>query len=246
MGALATPLVFWLLIGGGIGTSFQPAAIEGEAINFLEYFYPGIIALILLFTAIFSTISVIEDRREGFLQGVMVAPVPRFSIALGKLMGGATLALIQGGIFLLLLPLTGLSPSIPAILLAIAVMVILAFALTGLGFLIAWRMDSTQGFHAIMTMFLIPMWMLSGAFFPPSGAHPVIQFAMMINPMSYGVDLLRAAFYSQSESINLTVYPVWASLLALISFAAIMLLAASKSVNRAWVPGGKTKKKHHH
>src|SRR5437660_5149068 len=110
IGALATPLVFWLLIGAGMNRSFQSDSPAGE--NYLRYFFPGTILMILLFTAIFSTISVIEDRREGFLQGVLVAPVSRMSIVLGKILGGTLLAFGQGLIFLILAPLIGIRLSI--------------------------------------------------------------------------------------------------------------------------------------
>src|SRR3954454_17218507 len=107
IGALATPIVFWLLIGGGMGRSFQVKGLPGGG-DYLRFFFPGTIVMILLFTAIFSTISVIEDRREGFLQSVLVAPVSRASIVLGKLLGGTALAFGQGLVFLALAPLVGL------------------------------------------------------------------------------------------------------------------------------------------
>src|SRR5512147_1213291 len=104
LGALASPLVFWFLIGSGLGRSFRGGPAQPLPGGYLEYFYPGTLALILLFTAIFSTISLIEDRQAGFLQGVLVAPVPRSAIVLGKILGGTTLAALQGGVFLLLAP----------------------------------------------------------------------------------------------------------------------------------------------
>src|SRR5689334_1212382 len=107
IGALATPIVFWLLIGAGMGRSFRAAGTPGDY-GYLQFFFPGTILMILLFTAIFSTISIIEDRREGFLQSVLVAPVSRMSIVLGKVLGGTVLAFGQGLIFLLLGPLIGL------------------------------------------------------------------------------------------------------------------------------------------
>src|SRR5438552_13809007 len=106
-GAFAQPLVFWLLLGGGLNASFQPAG-STAGISYVEYFYPGSIALVLLFTAIFATISTVEDRREGFLQGVLVAPVPRWNIVLGQALGGATLATAQGIPFLFVAPLLGI------------------------------------------------------------------------------------------------------------------------------------------
>ena len=191
VGALGTPVVFWVLLGSGLGSSFSVGTLGVPAGGYLEYFYPGTLALILLFTAIFSTISVIEDRHEGFLQGVMVAPVPRVAIVLGKILGGTTLALMQAALFLLLAPLANTQIELAMLPLLLTVLALFAFALTGLGFALAWMIDSTQGFHAIMNLLLFPMWLLSGAVFPPTGASDWIQVAMLANPMTYGVSALR-------------------------------------------------------
>jgi ABC-2 type transport system permease protein len=193
VGALATPVVFWLLLGFGLGKSFKaPSAPEGH--GYLEYFYAGTLVMILLFTAIFSTISVIEDRREGFLQAVLVAPVGRLAIVLGKILGGTTLAFVQGLVFLVLAPLLGLHLSAASFAWLAVVMFLVSFALTGLGFIIAWQMSSTQGFHAIMNLFLIPLWLLSGAVFPATGAPRWLGWVMKVNPLSYGVTALREGY----------------------------------------------------
>ena len=188
IGSLATPLVFWLFIGGGMAHSFR-GTTGGQ--GYLEYFFPGTILMILLFTAIFSTISIIEDRREGFLQSVLVAPIPRSAIVLGKVLGGTVLAFGQGLVFLLLAPTVGLHLTVAGLLGAVLMMAVLSFGLTALGFCIAWRMSSTQGFHAIMNLFLMPMWFLSGALFPAAGAVGVIRWTMRCNPLTYGLDGLR-------------------------------------------------------
>ena len=193
VGALATPVVFWLLIGGGMGRSFRAGGPGGG--NYLQYFFPGTVLMILLFTAIFSTISIIEDRREGFLQSVLVAPVPRMAIVLGKVLGGAALAFGQGLLFLLLAPLVGVRPTPAGFAAALVVMAVVSFALTALGFCIAWRMSSTQGFHAIMNLFLMPMWFLSGALFPAENASAPLRWVMRLNPLSYGMTALRRALY---------------------------------------------------
>src|SRR6476620_11653757 len=139
IGALATPIVFWMLVGGGMGRSFRaPGLPDGE--NYIQFFFPGTILMILLFTAIFSTISIIEDRREGFLQSVLVAPVSRMSIVLGKVLGGTILAFAQGFLFLLLAPTVHIHLTLPGVLIALLVMLLLSFSLTCLGFCIAWRM----------------------------------------------------------------------------------------------------------
>ena len=188
-GAVGQPLVFWLLFGAGLGPTFQLGAGGGASPTYREYFFPGTIALILLFTAIFTTISVIEDRREGFLQGVLVAPLPVWTLALGKLLGGSLIALAEGLLFLALGVGLGIWPGWGPLAAAVVLMFVLSLALTGLGFVLAWRMDSTQGFHAVMSVFLLPMWLLSGAFFPASEGW--LRWVLWLNPMSYGVAGLR-------------------------------------------------------
>jgi ABC-2 type transport system permease protein len=231
VGALGSPVVFWLLIGSGLGRSFQSGPDAPLAGGYLEYFFPGTLALVLLFTAIFSTISIIEDRHEGFLQGVLVAPVPRASIALGKMLGGTTLALGQAALFLLLAPLARIPlglDSLPALVMVVA---LVAFGLTGLGFLIAWHLDSTQGFHAVMNLFLIPMWILSSALFPAEGAAGWVRALMAVNPLTYGVAAIRTILYDGSSgavgdptlAISVTIITI---------FAAAMLAAGVLSVAR--------------
>ncbi len=196
IGALATPIVFWLLIGSGMGRSFRGEGVPGGD-DYLQFFFPGTVLMILLFTAIFSTISIIEDRREGFLQSVLVAPVSRMAIVMGKVLGGTILAFGQGALFLLLGPLVGLKLTPLGLVEALAIMFVMSFALTALGFCIAWRMSSTQGFHAIMNLFLMPMWFLSGALFPPGGVtFRPLRWVMEANPLTYGLGGLRAALYS--------------------------------------------------
>lgn len=193
IGALLTPIVFWLLVGGGMGRSFQTSTPGGD--SYIKYFFPGTVLMILLFTAIFSTISVIEDRREGFLQSVLVAPVSRMAIVLGKVLGATLLAVGQAIVFLLLAPTVGIHFTVESFVLLLIITAIVAFALSALGFCIAWRMTSTQGFHAIMNLFLIPLWFLSGALFPASSAVGFLGWIMRLNPLSYGLDGIRTTLY---------------------------------------------------
>src|SRR4051812_20767818 len=225
IGALATPIVFWLLIGGGMNRSFKGDSAGGE--NYLHYFFPGTVLMILLFTAIFSTISVIEDRREGFLQGVLVAPVSRMSIVLGKILGGTILAFGQGLVFLLLAPLVGIHLTVESFLLALLVMLLVSFALTALGLCIAWRMNSTQGFHAIMNLFLMPMWFLSGALFPVSGAWRGLRYVMELNPLTYGLAGLRRAMYASDALATRALPPLGGSFAISVAFAIVMFALAS-------------------
>jgi len=196
IGALATPLVFWLLVGSGFGPSFRNPAAAAAGGSYLAYFFPGTLVLIMLFTAIFSTISVIEDRREGFLQGALVAPLSPVAIPLGKFLGGTTLAVLQAGIFCVLAPLAGMPIGWHQILLLLPALILVGFSMTGLGFLVAWPMDSTQGFHAIMNIFLMPLWMMSGALFPMPSGTGWLYWVGALNPVSYGVGAIRSAFQS--------------------------------------------------
>jgi ABC-2 type transport system permease protein len=177
LGVVASPLVFWLLMGYGSGD--------------LGRYYAGALVLTVMFSAIFSTISIIEDRREGFLLSMLVSPAPRTSLVLGKILGAATLAWIQGLIFLVFAPLAGVRPDLAQVISAAAAIFLVSFTLTGLGFLIAWKMDSTSGFHAIMNLLLVPMWMVSGSLFPMATAHGVIRAIMWANPLTYSISLLN-------------------------------------------------------
>lgn len=187
LGALLQPLLFWAFFAAGLQPSFRLAG-GGD---YGAYLLPGITILVLLFTAIFSTISVIEDRREGFLQGVLVAPLPRGAVVAGKILGGTVLATAQAAFILVLAPLAGVRPGPAAIAAAIAFCFVLGFGLTSLSLAIAWPMRSTQGFHAIMTVFLMPLWLLSGAFFPADGVPRWLGLLMRLDPLTYGVSVLR-------------------------------------------------------
>lgn len=229
IGAVGQPIIFWILFGAGLRSSFKaPSWADGlpHAVSYQEYFLPGVAALIVLFTAIFSTISIIEDRREGFLQGIMVAPVSRLAIVLSKLAAGTILAILQAGLFLLIGPLIsaiGLGApievtwSISRMLMASGFLVLIAAELTALGFIIAWPMNSTQGFHAVMSIFLMPMWLVSGAFFP-GGDSGWLYWLIRINPLTYGVAGLRRLLYDQT-------LPITAELPSMLSCVAVTVIA---------------------
>jgi ABC-2 type transport system permease protein len=230
IGALLSPLVFWFVIGSGIGPSFRVGSAP-NGMHYLEYFYPGTLILIMLFTAIFSTISIIEDRREGFLQSVLVAPIAPGSIVCGKILGGTTLALLQGLVFLLLAPFVGIHISPERILVCLGTLFVVGFGLTGLGFLVAWPMESTQGFHAIMNVFLIPLWLMSGALFPATNPHSWIFWAVHLNPVTYGVAAVRRALYAGDPGVlNLPSFAV--SIGVSLVFGLIMYAVASVQVQR--------------
>ncbi len=188
--AILSPFLFWLLIGSGVGRSFS----GGGNANYSEYFFPGAILLVILFAAVFSTISIIEDRREGFLQAVMASPAPRGAIPVGKILGSATLAFVQSFLFILMGLALGMRfPGFQATE-VIAAVALSSLLFSSLGFLMAWQFRSIQGFHAVMNLLLMPMWFLSGALFPAESAAGWIRFLMHVNPLFYGHRLLTAAF----------------------------------------------------
>lgn len=229
IGAVGQPVIFWILFGAGLRSSFNaPSWADSltHTVSYQEYFLPGVATLIVLFTAIFSTISIIEDRREGFLQGVLVAPVSRLSIVLSKLAAGTLLSIFQAGLFLLTGPLIaaiGLGApvdvtwSVTRMLMATVFLMLIAAELTALGFIIAWPMNSTQGYHAVMSIFLMPMWLVSGAFFP-GGESGWLFWLIRVNPLTYGVAGLRRLLYDQS-------LPVTAELPSMLACVSVTALA---------------------
>ncbi|MCA8951251.1 MAG: ABC transporter permease [Planctomycetes bacterium] len=228
-GSLLQPVIFWVLFSGALHGSFKPAGVD-----YGQYFFVGTLAMITLFTAIFSTITVIEDRKEGFLQGVLVSPVPRAAIALGKILGGATLGLGLAIVFLLLGPLAGVSfgwSTLPAVL---GVLALLAVAVTGMGFTLAWLLDSTAGYHGIMMVLFMPMLLLSGAFFPMDQAHPALSWIRFVNPMTYGVGALRNVMQGEVPGVpSLGVCLLGTALFAFATFALGTFVATRRSVRNA-------------
>ncbi len=227
IGVIASPLLFWVVIGSGFGTSFRSGDSAGQQ-HYLDYFYPGALIMIVLFTSIFTMMSVIEDRKEGFLLSVLVAPVPRSAIVLGKVLGGTTLSAIQGLIFLAFAPLVGVHMNFEQFLLVVVVVFLVSFSLTALGFAIAWPMDSSQAFHAIINLFLIPLWLLSGSLFPLAGASSWMRLLMEINPLTYGVEALRTLLYPASPSQ----FSLGASMATILLFSLFMFGLCFVMVNR--------------
>jgi len=221
-GTLGTPLILWGVMGLGFGESFRG---EGGA-GYLAYFYPGTIALQILFTAVFANIAVIEDRQEGFLLSVLVTPLPRWAVALGQIAGGASIALVQAVLMLGLVPFLGLPVSVPGALGLVGSCALLALGCDAVGYTAAWTFKSSQGFHAFMNVALIPVWLLSGAVFP-SGSSTVMRWIMAVNPMTYGIGVMRACLGSTAPG------NVGISVAVTVGCTAIALAAAFWRAGRA-------------
>jgi ABC-2 type transport system permease protein len=196
VGSLGQPVLFLVALGFGFGPIFQKA---GQG-NYIQFLAPGIIAMSILFTSIFSGIEIIWDKQFGFLKETLVAPVSRFKIMLGRTLGGATVATLQGVIVLVISLIIGFRPyNIGFVLLAILIMLLVAVLFTALGTAIASKLDDMQGFQLIMNFLIMPLFFLSGALFPISGLPKALVIVTSLNPLSYGVDGLRAALTGTSH-----------------------------------------------
>jgi daunorubicin resistance ABC transporter membrane protein len=230
VGSLAQPLILWLVLGAGLSGSFRPGG-QGDGVGYLQYFYPGIVVLTMLFTAIFSTISVIEDRHHGFLQAVLAAPASRTALVLGKTLGGVAIASLQAGALLLLAPLAGFSLAEMNWPLLLGTLILAGVGFTALGFAMAWWIDSTQGYHAVMSVALIPLWMLSGAMFPPAGGG-VMSVLMAADPMTYVVSAARRGFHGGAVPAGLVGAGSAVTDLAVVAVFAIVAVAGAVALCR--------------
>ena len=229
VGALVQPLIFWLVIGSGMASSFRmPGA---ESVGYVQYFYPGIVMLVVLFTSIFTTMSVIEDRHKGFLQAVLVAPASRSALVLGKTLGGVAIALMQAAIFLALAPLAGFDARAIEWTQLVLLLVGIGVGLSSLGFAIAWWLDSTQGYHVVMSVLLIPLWILSGAMFPMATGPKWILAIARANPMAYAVAGVRRALYGGAPPGATATSPAL-ELGVTVAFAVVAVLLATRVCSR--------------
>lgn len=196
IGSLGQPLLFLIAFGFGFGSIYQKA---GQG-NYIQFLAPGIILMSVLFTAIFSGIELIWDRQFGFLKETMVAPVPRIAIMLGRTLGGATVASIQGIIVFILTLFIGFRPhSLLQLPLALLIVFLVALLFTALGTAIASTLEDMQGFQIIMNFLVMPIFFLSGALFPLQGLPIIMEYVTRLDPMSYGVDAMRFVLIGTSE-----------------------------------------------
>ncbi len=193
VGVILQPIIFWTLLGLGMADVFQVMRPEQTSLNALTYFFPGMIALCLLFTSLFGSMTLIEDRQSGFLQSMLIVPGPRWSLVLGKVLGIVSITCIQVGLLVCLIPVTDVSTAHISWPLLSAVVVMGAFGTTCLTFALAWVLNSTAAFHGVMSVVLLPLWAASGALFPVSGKY--LGFLMGLNPMSYLVGGLKHSFW---------------------------------------------------
>ncbi|MFH1736699.1 MAG: ABC transporter permease [Actinomycetota bacterium] len=222
IGAVAQPALFLFVFGVGLskglgGAMGSGGTVIGGKFDYVTFIFPGIIGMTVLFTSIFSAISIIWDREFGFLKEVMVAPLSRWAVTIGKALGGSTVAMFQGTLILLFAPLLKVSLTPLKFTQMMGLMFITSFALTSLGIVIAARMKSMEGFQMIMNFFLMPMFFLSGAMFPLQNLPGWMKVLVEINPLSYSVDIMRYTV------IGVNTYPIWRDLAVIVGFGVVMV-----------------------
>lgn len=212
--SIVTPLLWLLIFGTGMGFS---AKIEG--VDYQLFIFPGILGMNLLFTSIWSGISVLWDREFGFMKEILVAPVSRTSIVVGKALGGGTSALIQGTILLCIGVGLGIPISLTAFLICLPLMLIISVGLVSIGLFIASLIESLEGFNLIMSFVNMPMFFLSGALFPLSAVPSWLHKASFVDPLTYSVDALRTVLLG-----SCTQFPIFLDIFIIIGFAIVMIL----------------------
>ncbi len=200
--SLAFPLLFLVIFGAGFGNMIGTVS---PGVDFIKFMYPGIVAMTVLTSSLFAGVSVVWDREFGFLREILVAPIGRTGIVLGKAIGATITGLLQVTIMLVLAPILGVSLSLGTILGLIPFVVILSLGLSGLGILIATFMTSQQGFQLLIQLLIFPLIFLAGVFFPVNNVPIWLEIASKLNPLTYGVDAIRQIFLGSSPALGVTV-----------------------------------------
>jgi len=232
--SMAQPVLFLVIFGGGLSASLGASLTQqlGD-VSYVRFVYPGIISMAVLFTSIFSAISIVWDREFGFLRELLVAPVSRAAVVLGKALGGSTIAMFQGALLLVLAPILGVGLDPLLVLELLALMFLMAFAITSLGILVASRLQTMESFQMLINFFVMPMFFLSGAFFPLRGLPGWMSVLTRLDPVAYGVDPMRRALLGSTLAPGIEIGGHHLSTAAdvgiLAVFAALMLALAMRS-----------------
>lgn len=226
--SLVQPALYLFVFAGGLAPAIS--GLGGGQINFTQFVFPGILAMAVLFTSIFSAISIVWDREFGFLKEVMVAPVSRTAVAMGKVAGGSTVAVFQGLLVLLFAPILGVRLSLAQIVLIIGLMLLLAAVMTAVGILVAARQRTMEGFQVVINLLVLPMFFLSGAFFPLNRAPEWLRMLSRFDPMTYGVDALRQVALRQTVSAaalrELRLHPLGVDVAIMVGIFTLFLVPA--------------------
>jgi ABC-2 type transport system permease protein len=224
---LAQPLLFLVVLGAGLKTLVGPRALPGN-VSYQVYIFPGILAMSVITSALFSAVAIVWDREFGFMREMLVAPVSRTSLVLGKAIGGGTVAVAQGIVLILAAPFLGVHLTVWRVFGLLVALLLLAFAMTAFGIVLASRMERMESFQMVMALVLQPMIFLSGAMFPLVGLPTWLAVVCRLNPATYGVDLARRAMLGRQYALTIGnwVVPVWFDILVLLGMGTAMLAMA--------------------
>lgn len=200
--SFSMPIIFLIIFGAGFGRLIGQMM---PGVDYIQFMYPGILAMTVLMTSVMSGVSIVWDREFGFLKEVLVSPLSRSGVLAGKAVGAATIAIIQGAIMLVLAPIVNVPINLGTVLALLPLLLILSLALSGLGLLIGARMRSQQGFQIVMQLVIFPIMFLSGIFFPVSGVATWLEVLSKLNPVTYGIDAIRQVFLG-TEVAGVTVF----------------------------------------
>jgi len=218
IGSFSMPIFFLVIFGTGLNRSFS---LPGLQVSYIEFIAPGIVAMSTLFTAIFFGISVIMDKQFGFMKEILVAPISRLSIMVGKTLGGATLAMGEGVVVLVVAMLLGVKVTLAGLFLSLVIMLLISLAFVSLGLAFASQMNDLQAYPLVSNFMVIPMFFLSGALFPIDRLPEWLTVLVYLDPLTYGVDALRQAM------IGISVLPLWLDITVMGVFCTFTILVGT-------------------
>ena len=222
------PLTWLFLIGGGLKVLVK----EDSSISYQQFILPGILGMAILFSSIFSAISIVWDREFGFLREILIAPIPRFSIVIGKVISGTIISTFQALILLVFIPIMGLNISISGLFILLFEIIILSSSLTAFGILIASFMKSFEGFNVVMNFIIMPMFFLSGAMYPVKLLPIFMQGFTVINPLTYGIDSFKNILFNNNYSLLNPDFSLFIDTIFVILFGIMLLILATISFRR--------------
>jgi ABC-2 type transport system permease protein len=226
--SIAQPIIFLLVMGAGIGSLVGSKGAGG--VSYQQFIFPGILAMSIITSSLFSAMSIVWDREFGFLREMLVAPVTRGSLVLGKAVGGGTVSVAQGLLLIVFAPFIGVSLNPLRVLGLVIALLLLAFALTSLGIVLSSRINRMESFQMVMALVMQPMIFLSGAVFPLGSLPTWLALLTRLNPATYGVDLCRRILIPQAAPLTLFghVVPLWGDAAIILAFGVVTLSLAVK------------------
>jgi ABC-2 type transport system permease protein len=229
---LARPLIWLVLVGGGMSRLVSPGMgglSQGRGITYIQFIFPGILGMTILFSSIFSSISIIWDKEFGLMKEILVAPVSRFSVVLGKALSGTIVSVIQAAIILALFPFLGIKLGILSIIEVMLICMLLSFCIASLGIVIATFYESFESFSVIMNFVVMPMFFLSGAMYPVKMLPQILKIVSRLNPFTYGIDALKHAIFRGTDVLD---FPLMTDIVILIFTSVVFVVVAGSMFER--------------